>query len=444
VVITDSFGCVHSSFVGITSPTALTALTSATCIGICDGIVDITAGGGTPPYNYLWNDPLGQTTATATGLCIGTYLVTLTDANSCVYLDSTIISAPANSFSVMDATCLGLCDGIATAIPAGGTGPYTFLWDDGSAQTVATAVDLCVGFYNITITDNLGCQLHDNVFVSESSPLGSQLTSLQNVTCFGLCDGAATIVPGEGQAPYSYIWNDPVGQTNNAAYSLCAGTYVLTITDADGCMKLDSILITEPSQLSLMLDTLTLQHVQCSGDCNGQAFVYSSGGTPPFTYLWDDPGAQTTPLGSNLCGGNYLVIVEDNHQCKETIPVFIEEPPKLLAGVTDTLMLQCEYHCNGHASVTPTGGRPPYTYLWSDPDNQTDSTATGLCIGVYMVNITDSSNCEVIVFDTISAIPAPPLIPGFEANPILTTIYNPEIYFTNLSSMAIYHQPSWL
>jgi gliding motility-associated-like protein len=99
-------------------------------------------------------------------------------------------------------------------------------------------------------------------------------------------------------------------------------------------------------------------------------------------------------------------------------------------------MLQCEYHCNGHASVTPTGGRQPYTYLWSDPFNQTDSTATGLCIGVYMVNITDSSNCEVIVFDTISAIPAPPLIPGFEANPILTTIYNPEIYFTNLSSGA--------
>jgi len=436
VTVTDTYGCAHISNVGITSPTALIGTTTSTCIGICNGIADIVTSGGTPPYSYLWSDPAVQTTSTATGLCVGDYVILVTDDNGCLLSDSTSISAPFNTFSVMDATCLGQCDGIATSMPSGGSGPYTYLWDDTNAQTSASASNLCVGVYNITITDSLGCQLHDYIFVSESSPLGSQMTNLQNVTCFGLCDGAVTIIPAEGQAPYSYSWDDPSAQTNNAAYNLCAGTYVLTITDSEGCMKLDTVLITEPYELAMVLDSLSLQHVRCSGDCNGQAAIAASGGTPPFTYLWDDPAGQTTSLATDLCGGIYTVNVEDNHQCKETLVVDIEEPLKLLADITDTLLLRCEYHCDGFASVTPTGGRPPYTYLWSDPDNQTDSTATNLCVGVYMVKITDSSGCEVIAVDTISAVPAPPLVAGYQADPVITTIYNPEILFTDLSSGA--------
>ena len=434
VIVTDANGCTHSSSVIISSPQALSSLTSATCVGICDGIALSGVTGGTAPYFYLWDDPMAQTDSVATGLCVGSYTVIITDANGCAIIDSTSISAPSNSFSITDATCLGQCDGLATSFPLGGTPPYNYLWDDPANQTNASASNLCVGIYNITITDSLGCQLHDYLLVSESSPLGSQLDVHDDVTCYGLCDGLVGLVPSEGVPPYTYLWNDPASQTNNTAYNLCAGNYVLTITDNDGCMKLDTITIEEPTVLQIGLDSTSLQHVMCNGECNGQARVVPSGATPPYSYSWSDPTSQTTPTAYALCGGNYVVNITDNNDCKDTILVTIEEPAKLLASITDTLRLKCEYHCDAFATVSPTGGREPYTYQWNDPALQNTPTATGLCAGTYVVNITDSSGCIISVNDTISAIPAPPLVADFIANPIATTLFNPLIDFTDLST----------
>ena len=161
--MTDANGCTATASATVNEPTSLTASATgnpASCNGVCDGDATVTPAGGTTNYTYNWDDGAFQTTATATGLCAGTYNVTVTDANGCTATASFTVTEPTAltaSTTGNPASCNGGCDGDATVTPAGGTTSYTYLWDDGSAQTNATATGLCDGTYNVTVTDANGC-----------------------------------------------------------------------------------------------------------------------------------------------------------------------------------------------------------------------------------------------------------------------------------------------
>ena len=132
----------------------------------------------------------------------------------------------------MDALCNGSSDGSATVSSAGGTAPYTYLWDDG--QTTAMAGALSAGSYTVTVTDANGCTETQNVTVLEPTVLSSTVSSM-NALCNGSSDGSATVSSAGGTAPYTYLWDD--GQTTAMAGSLAAGNYTVTVTDANGCTE---------------------------------------------------------------------------------------------------------------------------------------------------------------------------------------------------------------
>src|SRR5690606_29356603 len=158
-----------------------------------DGEAMVTVSGGTAPYTYLWNDANAQTTATATGLAAGTYMVTVTDANNCTTItnvtiaEPTLLEASITLTNVVNVSCFDGNDGSAMVTVSGGTAPYTYLWNDATAQTTATAAGLEAGTYTVTVTDANNCTTTETFTITEPTALNVVPTQT-NV----LCKGAAT------------------------------------------------------------------------------------------------------------------------------------------------------------------------------------------------------------------------------------------------------------
>ncbi|MCB9446826.1 MAG: gliding motility-associated C-terminal domain-containing protein [Flavobacteriales bacterium] len=400
VTITDANGCTATAGDVISEPTLLTmALSGASqnaCYGECSGIASFAPSGGTPPYTYLWSG--SQTDSIATGLCAGSYTLTITDANGCNVIDSTTITEPtvfAVDSGVVNAAC-GSCNGIGIALPTGGVSPYSYAWSNGC--TSGTCTGLCVGSFNVTVTDNNGCTATTLVLVSNTNGPNNSGAAITNVSCNGLCNGQIALSPSGGQPPYTYVWDDPGSQTGATATGLCAGTVSVSITDNKGCTLPVILTVTQPTVLAASFTDST--EVDCNGNCTGSATITPSGGTAPYTYLWDDPSAQTDSIATGLCAGTFGVTVTDAKGCQTTGSIDITEPPSLIPSISASSNLQCNGVCVGTASPGAFGGTPPYGFSWSN--GTTDSVATGLCAGVFTVTITDANGCAGIDSVTIS------------------------------------------
>ncbi len=407
VTVTDANGCseVINAVVSDLPQIGLTVnVTAPTCTGVCDGEASVAVNGGVAPYTYTWSDPSGQTTSLATGLCAGTYAVSVTDANGCIAVESVLVTEPAPlSLSLVigiDVSCVGSCDGSVNAIASGGTFPYIYLWDDPAGQTTSSATALCDGSYNVVVTDANGCTVSGIGNVGTPPALNAAISST-DVTCNGACDGTATVVPQGGTAPYTYLWNDPVAQTTATASGLCAGNYNVVVTDANNCTVTLPVTISEASALVITFDNVV--NLLCDGVCSGEATAVISGGTPPYSIVWNDASAQTGQTATGLCASSYTAIVTDDNGCVQQATVVITSPTGLTSSVTSQVNVSCNGGCDGTATVTATGGTAPYTYQWNDPANQTGPTAVGLCGGIYNVVVTDANNCISTTTVTITA-----------------------------------------
>jgi gliding motility-associated-like protein len=404
VQVMDADGCIYTEAVTITSQPQIQvgqAITSATC-GNCDGSVSLTPISGTAPYTYSWSPAVAGNVADASNLCAGIYNVTVSDASGCsvdVVVPISDQSGPSLSLSSNGATCNGVCDGSASVVASGGNAPYGYLWDDGLGQTTPSAIGLCAGSYSITVTDANGCVTTGLVGVSQPAPIGISMLVLNDVSCVGTCDGVINVIPSGGTLPFTYQWNDPANQTVASATGLCAGTFEVVVTDANGCSETVSGSVTDPLGLTA---TATATDANCNGACDGTATVTASGGTAPYTYLWNDPLGQTTALATGLCAGSYDVTVTDANGCDLTVSVTIGQPTPIVITFSNVVNLQCDGVCIGEATANISGGVGPYTVVWSDGSAQTTLTATGFCASSYTVTVTDDNGCVQTATVTIT------------------------------------------
>ncbi|MCC7301592.1 MAG: gliding motility-associated C-terminal domain-containing protein [Bacteroidia bacterium] len=399
VTVTDANGCTSSQVINVTQPTPLNIFTvtnNPSCNNGCDGSASALGGGGNAPYTYLWA-PGGQTTSNITGLCPGTYTVTITDANGCTASTTITITNPPpvnTGVTTQNVLCNGQCNGSATANPSGGTAPYSYQWQPGN-QTSATITGLCAGSYTLTVTDANGCTVSQIVTITQPAPLVAQITA--TTTSCNICNGTATANAVGGTAPFSYLWN-PTGQTTQAATGLCPGQYTVTITDANGCTATAVANVFQTVQIIITTSTDTLD---CNGDCDGIATAIASGGTLPYSYLWNTFPIQTTQSATGLCAGTFTVTVTDANGCFGTATVTFADPPALTLSLSGTNLL-CNNICIGTATATPGGGTPGYTYSWNTVPVQTTQTATGLCAGSYIATVTDANGCTITSSITIT------------------------------------------
>jgi hypothetical protein len=189
------------------------------------------------------------------------------------------------------------------------------------AQTTATASGLVAGTYTVTVTDDEGCSAIASVTINQPAQIGLTMTKV-DVSCFGGNDGSATVTVSGGSAPFTYLWNTVPAQTTATASGIVAGTYTVTVTDDEGCSATASVTINQPAQIDL---TMSKVDVSCFGGNDGSATVTVSGGSAPFTYLWNTVPAQTTATASGLVAGTYTVTVTDDEGCSNIGVIVLEE-----------------------------------------------------------------------------------------------------------------------
>ncbi len=368
---------------------------SINCNGLADGALVVNPSGGFQPYSYLWSN--SQTNDTISNLIAGQYFVTVSDLNGCTVVDSIIIYEPDTiildiDYSI-DASCSGFNDGKAAASVSGGTQPYTYLWSN--SQTTDTAVNLLSDTYLLTLSDANGCSAVDIIQIGEPVPFSEPAFSTTNVSCNGGSDGTASVFITGGVSPYTYDWSN--SQSVDTTKNLSAGKYYVTISDSSNCSIIDSVILTEPTLLNSTLSSFT--NPTCYGFTDGQAVLLPTGGTLPYTYLWDNN--QTGDTAKNLSGSTFLATITDANGCTSTNGAMLRSPdPQII--LLDSIDVSCNGLSDGQVNAHfARGGTRPYSYLWSN--NDTLDTLINVSGGLYILSVTDANNCPPLV-DSISVI----------------------------------------
>lgn len=386
LLITDANGCTFGSYanydsiyVPYQSPVSL--VVSGTIASCTNGTAVVnSATGGTSPYTYLWSN--GATTSSISGLSMGYYTVTVTDAQGCyAYGAYNVQQSPQITVNTTptNATCLQN-DGSAIAFGSGGTPPYSYQWNN--SQNTQTATQLVAGYYMVTATDANGCVGNGYAYISAATPITVTYSSTPS-SCTS-ATGTATVNATGGTFPYNISWSTFPAQTGATATNLSPGNYFFTVTDAVGCVRTGAVTV---APISVVTASTSSGNAYCTSS-NGSAQVSVLSGTPPYSYLWSNNATGASI--SNLSSGYYSCVITDAMNCTITKYVSVQTYSPVSIGF-NTTPASCLYNSDGQVSSTVVGGTAPYTYSWST--GGTSSNITTLATGNYSLYVADANGC---------------------------------------------------
>lgn len=372
----------------------------------CAGIASVTGVGGITPYDYVWVDALSNnvvatslnnpTTDTQSGLCTGSYIVSVTDDVGCTRRGVITILGPdtleVSVTNTVNATCAVPCDGEISIDVTGGTTGYSFAWDgpNGYSSTDEDLNTLCdAGTYNLTITDNIGCVTTTSATITSASQL-TVSPAITSITCNSDNDGELSLtVTGGAGSGYTYSWSNSA--TTSAITGLNQGTYSVSISDGT-CDVINSYTITEPSALTISSINTS---VTCNGTSDGSIDLTLIGGNSNYTFSWSN-GSTTEDL-TGLVAGSYTVTATDG-PCVITLTSTINEPSAITLSATG-INPSCNGSNNGVIDLTASGGNNNYTYLWSNGAITQD--ISGLSGGTFTVSVLDNGACNTTISETL-------------------------------------------
>src|SRR5687768_1228381 len=350
--------------------------------------ISVKVAGGQAPYTYIWNK--GQTTSKISQLSAGEYIVTVTDANGLVKTDSYEIKDPAITASVVQMKpSTGSAEGDASAnlTATGGTGQFTYKWDNG--ELTPTATKLTSGMHSVTVTDKSGCSAVATINITETiSALSVSISTVKENKCVGGTEAEIKAEAIGGKAPYKYKWSSKDG-TDASLKSLGAGSYTVSVTDAAGQVATYSMILTSPAPVSANVQITIPASVNAS---NGQALAKAAGGKAPYTYLWSN--GDTNPLNKTVTAGENSVTVTDANGCTgEATITMIENIEDMSASIIPSGEIKCPELKGIDLSVEVKGGKAPYQYSWDN--GQKTEKLQGVMAGTYRVTITDAKGGKV-------------------------------------------------
>lgn len=352
------------------------------CPGDSTGTVQAQITGGTPPYDVLWNT--GDTTALITGLPAGTYTVTVTDALGVVRVASVTLDAfpqATVSLSATEIVCGGEDLGQITTTVTGGTPDYAYMWNTGA--TTKDLDSLGTGSYTLTVTDANGCTAQATARIEVIDAIALEVVG-RNLFCYNDSTGGVTVTATGGKGAFSYLWS--TGDTTAQVNGLPAGTYAVTVTDSVQCSAVDSVTISQPSEI--VVDG-TVQDVICGEDSTGAVFVTATGGFGPYQFDWSNQATGDTL--ENLSEGTYVLTVTDATGCIQIDSFMVANPGNPVCEVIITQLASSPLSMDGEATVSVTGGEMPYMIEWSNGDM--GPVADSLAAGTYAVTVTDANGC---------------------------------------------------
>ncbi len=398
VTITDANQCIAIATDTIETAPILDFIiesTSMTACGMSSGSIVLSGDGGRYPYTYEWSHDTNLTDSIATALATGSYSITVTDARGCQVLLSTEIfetNPPIlNLDQVVHSSC-ELSNGMISVIASGGQGPYTFAWGHDINASDSVVVGLSADTYNVTVVDANACSDTLHVVVEGTPSIDLSIANVIHETC-GASNGSIILTSTGGSVPISYTWSHDATLNDSVALNLAARTYFVTATDFYNCT--DTISIDLSNADGPQLDSVTVLSNSCSSP-NGFIQVSFSTSSPPLSYSWSHDANLNADSAMNLLEGVYHVTVTDDIGC-----VYVH---------SETVLNQFEFDFNilsvnqtgcqtstGEIVLSGSGGSYPYTYAWSHDVNETDSVASNLGAGLYVVTVTDDRGCFEIL-----------------------------------------------
>jgi gliding motility-associated-like protein len=398
--VTDDNGCFGSDSFIITDP-PLFEVTSTQqnvdCHGNNTGQITLTLTGGTTPYEYNWSN--GLMVQDLYNIPAGAYVVTVTDFNNCTITNTFVITEPDELETIVNSenvACYGQNTGQVILNITGGTFPFNFEWNN--ETNTQSQVDVFFGTYIVTVTDAHGCSAYAYAQITQPTlPLHGEITQT-DVRCFGEANGIADLNVTGGTMPYYYVWSN--GEISEDISELGPGTYMVTITDENGCISADTILLVQA--VAPMNGSISGTNVTCNGGDNGNVYLNMTGGRPPYQFEWNTGSWQQNLIG--VTAGLYSVTATDQSGCHFELEYEITQPLPFYVQPMDNPTI-----CYGMTTEIGigiiSGSVPPYTILWSNDDNGMTTFVNPTETTVYSAHIVDLANCvsedvEITVFVT--------------------------------------------
>ncbi|MAW30982.1 MAG: hypothetical protein CMD15_03665 [Flavobacteriales bacterium] len=404
--VTDLNGCTIYDTITIIEPDSLfiTYTTSnysgfeIACAGENSGEINIQVNGGTAPFNHYLNG-VNQNSYNITNLVAGNYIDSIIDFYGCSTSVSITLYEPDTLNSSLTSTqldCYGDCDGEIYSNINGGVSPYNLQWNNG--DTTDTITGICDGSYNLSITDQNGCNENATISLIEPDGINIVLDSLLDVNNYGGSDGAIYMTLSGGTSPYNIVWtNDNTFISyNEDQTNLSADLYFLEITDDNSCIYYDTLEITQPPSLFITLDGST--NAICFDSCNGEINITANGGDSSYFYFWTGPNGFTSTSEdiSNLCHGEYILTLDDGiSSITDTFNIF-QPQPFVYNLIIDSINCYDDFT---QAEINIWGGTQPYTYNWSTGGN---NYFTSLNAGTHSVFVLDINGCSMFESFTIN------------------------------------------
>ena len=398
LTVTGANNCTSTATTSVTVnplPTASASSNSPICAGTS---LNLTGGGGT---TYAWSGPNGFTStaqspsiANATVAASGVYTLTVTTScgTNTVTTSVTVNASPTvTPASQTNVSCNGGSNGAATInTPTGGAGGYTYNWTPGNptGDGTVSVTGLTAGTWTCTVTDANSCTTTQDFTITQPAVINTATGSITNVSCNGGSNGSATVSPTGGTSPYTYSWA-PSGGTAATATSLAAGSYTVTVTDANSCTATRDFTITQPAAITVSAASQT--NVSCNGGSNGATSINTpTGGAGGYTYNWTpgNPTGDGTISVSGLTAGTWTCTVTDVNSCAATQTFTITQPSAIFAPIiTPPLGLSV---CSP-TTLTLTSSGCAGTVTWSQ-GGATGSSLTLSTVGTYSITATCTVN----------------------------------------------------
>ena len=390
VTISDNGGCSAVLPCAVVQPTELVPTINVRDIncGVSQGALTAAIIGGTMPYqSYVWSN--GVTEMTNENLGVGTYGLTVIDANGCMASAEAQISMQGmlsvNASVTQPISCSGFNDGSVAAVCPNAAQPAVYSWSTGNVSP--ELYNLFAGVYMVTVTDAWGCTGQAGVNLVAPQEMDVQIYS-EAPLCHGSRDGSIVVSAFGGMAPYEYFWSNSTNE--NEISGIGMGTYSVTISDAAGCSVARTITLDAPEAINV---DITVSEIKCNGDKNGRIEVAAEGGVLPYRYMIEGLVEQSTvSVFNNLSAGYYMLHVIDNNNCDVAEPVLVSQPDAIEMNIVPEDPF-CRNSRTGKIMVNVVGGVEPYLYNLNNSRSEV-SYMQNIPAGEYAVSVVDGNQCK--------------------------------------------------
>lgn len=413
LTISDVNGCTFvSDTLNITYPELLRLEVEEVGLPVCNGestaYIETNIFGGTEPFSINWLGT-GLVTEDISDLPADDYRIIVFDANGCAIDTTIIINEPGLLVPGIEILQGELCTPATgdtlMAFATGGTMPYTFTWSEGSQGPILTGVE--PGNYSFTVEDANGCSavIEDVKLKEKTGAIILDTFMVNGISCSGETDANMTAVISNGSGDYLYHFT-PTYILHTSADSVTklnlthSAVYSVTITDlGSGCtVASDEVSIQAPLPLTVSQDSFDL--AICFGGNDGGLYITVSGGTPEYSFAWNDQDGMLVGEEEdleNIPAGIYSVLVTDAHGCTVLVTdsSVVHQNPLIVNDSTIITNVKCRGDSTGMIDINVSGGVPPFTYKWSY-GGVTSEDLSGVPFGSYTVTVTDSDTCRAI------------------------------------------------